>query len=244
LAEQTLAKDPASQIVFACFLLVDRHGDRQRARRLIAEAAQKGENAEPLLPPLDSFGEALAAEHSGEAAKAAVDPAKVLQAESAVKQRFQEDFDAATTLLRKADLARKLVKTDPRTGDSVEMQVAQYHVALELAVAAGKAEVAVQAADRMAEVGGEDALTTKVAALEELVHGARSVSVHREIVLAALKLVPPAISQGRAAEAGRLVRLAGESAKKAQSTALMRQAKAFAQQVAELESQAKSEAAK
>jgi hypothetical protein len=239
-ADQALAKDPASKVIFACFLLVDRHGDRQRARQLLAEAAQKGENAEPSLPPLDSFADAAPAsgDVGGEVAKVAVDPAKVLQAEALVKQRFQEDLDAATTPLRKADLARKLVKIEPRTQDSVESQVALYHVALDLAVAAGKPEVVLQAADRMAEVGGGDALETKVAALEELVHSAHGFSAHRDIVLSALKLGPQAVTLGRAAEAGRLARLAAESAKKAQNPGLMRQAKAFAQQAAEMESQA------
>jgi len=90
----------------------------------------------------------------------------------------------------------------------------------------------------MAEVGGGDALETKVAALEELVHSAHGFSAHRDIVLSALKLGPQAVTLGRAAEAGRLARLAAESAKKAQNPGLMRQAKAFAQQAAEMESQA------
>jgi hypothetical protein len=241
LAEQALAKDPQTKVIFACFLLVDPHGDRRRARQLIAEAAQHGENAELLLPELNSFAEASprAVERGDGVAKPMVDPEKVKQAESLIKQRFQEDYAGATTLVRKADLARKLLTTEAGAKDSPDAQVAVLHLALELAVAAGKAELVIQAADRIAELGGGDALETKVTALEELAKGGRSFSVHRDVALSALKLGPQAITLGRADEAGRLARLAVASAKKAQNSLLMRQAKLLLQQAAEVEKQDK-----
>jgi hypothetical protein len=241
LAEQALGKDPQSKVVFACFLLVDPHADRQRARQLIAEAAQQGVNAEPLLPELNSFLNASlpAADSRGEIAKATIDPEKVKQAESLIKQRLQEDYAAATTLVRKADLARKLLTTKPRATDSPDAQVAMFHLAMELAVAAGKAELVIQAADRIAELGGGDALETQVTALEELAKSARGGSVHRDVALSALKLGPQAVTLGRAAEASRLAQLAVASAKKAQNPLLMRQAKLLLQQAAAMEGQGK-----
>ena len=241
LADQALAKDAQTKVIFASFLLVDPHADRQRARQLIAEAAQQGENAEPLLPELNSFANAssAAADNAGDVAKPTIDAEHVKQAESLIRQRFQEDYAAATTLVRKAGLARKLLATEPQAKDGPDARVAMFHLALELAVAAGKAELVIQAADRIAELGGGDALETKVTALEELAKSARGTSTHRDLALSALKLGPQAITLGRAAESGRLAQLAVASAKKAQNLLLMRQAKLLLQQAAEVENQGK-----
>jgi hypothetical protein len=53
LADATLVDNPPSKAVFATFLAVDAQGDRDRAKRLFAEAAQSGLNVRNAMPDLE-----------------------------------------------------------------------------------------------------------------------------------------------------------------------------------------------
>lgn len=53
LAEDSFAKDAATQAIFATFLAVDRKGDRDLAKRMFAEVARKGMDVRSIQPELD-----------------------------------------------------------------------------------------------------------------------------------------------------------------------------------------------
>jgi hypothetical protein len=189
------------------------------------------ERLKTLLPAAGGSGAAGA---NQPAAAATQGPERLKQAELLVKQRFQKEYEAATTPARKADLAKALLAAKPREQDSPAVLEVVVREALRLALAAGNLELVTQAANRMAEVDSEDPVETKLAALEEFAKTARGMEIRRDIFLAATKLWPAANAADHAAQAVRLARLASDAARKSSNVMFMRQAKALVQQAAAL----------
>ncbi|HUT89097.1 MAG TPA: hypothetical protein VMY37_06360 [Thermoguttaceae bacterium] len=231
LADARFAKDPATKVIVGTYHLVDPDGDAARARQLWAEAAQQGVDVEDLMPELTAWGDA-SAPRAG--------PTKPEEAEQAVKEKFKEQYAQATGAAGKAQLASELFSAGEATTEDPELRSALFREARDMAIAAGDAELAFQAIERLAGLNVIDVLAVKAEALTAAAKNARGSSAQQAIVQTALRLVEYAVVEGQIEQARALAELALSAARKSNSRPLMEQAKLVVEQVEARQKQGKT----
>ena len=229
LVKQSFGKDAGSKAIVGTFLAVDPGGDRALAKQYWQEAAKAGIDTAKLLHELDGTAAAGPA-GGGPRLEPPTDKAKLQAAEQAVRQEFKKNYDDATSLVKKAELARELLLRAPGTANA-DARFVMFREARDMAVAAGQPLLACEVVDQLARCFAVEPLQLKAAALEEISKSARGTNSQREIVQAALTLVQQAYDESRLDEAGRLASLAVEAARKSKNVTLMRQTSAANQQI-------------
>ncbi len=226
LAEAGFTKAPSQKVLIAAFLAADAQGDPRRARRLLEEAAQAGEEVQALLAEVDARGPA------GLADKLPPPDAAGLQAaRQQARERFQAEFRSATRGPAKTALAQKLLDAAEDAGLPAEVRYAMLAEACDLAAAAGKAEAACQAVDRLDSAFRVDAVGLKVAALERMAKSVVGIHSQKEFIEVAMKTASQAMEAQRPEEARKLADLALAVARRSRSPALLRAAQAGRQQL-------------
>ncbi len=222
LVESGFAKHPSSKILLGTYMAMDPNGDRRRARSLWEEAAEQGEDVTNLLAELDA---AARPGVRGSRTLPALDPAKLQEAEQAVKARFQAEYRKATSPGGKSALAQKLLEAGAAIQGEPEAQFVMFREARDLAAAAGKPALACDAVEKIAEVHAVDPLSLKVELLEECAGSARIYQVYREIAEQGLLVLEEAVKAGRGEEAKRIGEVAVSAAQKSRSATLLKSAR-------------------
>lgn len=218
-----VASDAQSKAMFAVFLTLDPEGNAERGKTLLAEAAATGLAAAKDLLPTESIAP-KPNEVAPMSSKPAIDPERLKAAEQAVKQRYQKEYDAATTSAKKAELARQLLTLPVQNDGNVENRFAPLRQVYYLAVQAGDTQLAIDAVDRMNEIYQVDVLTAKLNALEEIVRHAETPAANKALADAAIGLANKAIVASRKMEAVRYGQVAVEAARKSNVAPLAKEA--------------------
>lgn len=229
LADKGFAKDPATRAIFGTYHLVDPDGDKARARQLWTEASQQGVDMEDLMPELTAW------DASGAASRAGQTTAE--EAEQAVKEKFKEQYAQATGAAGKARLAAELFSAGEATTEDPELRLALFRESRDMAIAAGDAELAFQAIERLTGLNVVDVLAMKAEVLTVAAKNARGSSAQKTIVESALQLVEYAVTEGQIDKAKELADLALSAARKSNSRPLMEQAKLVVEQLEAREKQ-------
>jgi len=217
LAEAGFTKAPSQKVLIAAFLAADGQGDRRRARRLLEEAAQAGEDVQALLAELDHPGPGGPSEKLPPP-----DDARLQQARQQVRERFQAEFRAATRAPAKTALAQKLIEAAGDATSPPELRYALLAEACDLAVAAGKAGQAFQAIEELDRAFRVDPLALKVAVLERLARTSLGIQSQKEFAETAMKTAAEAMEAQRSEEARKLADLALAVARRSRSPVLLR----------------------
>jgi len=234
IVDQSFGKDAGSKAIIGTFLAVDPDGNRALAKKYWQEAAKAGIDSEKLLHELD--GTASAGPAAGPKLDPPTDKARLDAAGQAVRDKFKSQYDAATSLVKKAELARELLARAPGT-ENGDARFVMFREAKDLAVAAGQPALACDVVDQLARHYTVDPLGLKAAVLEEGGKNARGLSSQRDIAQRTLALVEQAVGEGRLDEAGRLAAVALDAARKSNNAMLMRQATVAGQQIQTLQKQ-------
>lgn len=217
LAEAGFAQAPSQKVLIAAFLAADAQGDPRRARRMLEEAARAGEDVQALLAEVEAAGK-----RGTSNALVPPDADRLQAARQRVRDRFQAEFRSATRVSAKIALAQKLIEAADDATLAPELRYAMLAEACDLAAAAGKAETACQAVDRL-EIGFRvDAVALKVAALERVAKSLLGIHSQKEFIEVALKTASQAMEAQRAEEARKLADLALAVARRSRSPALLR----------------------
>ncbi len=240
LASAGLADDPATKVLVGTYFLVDPDGDPARTRQLWQEAARAGIDVRDLLPELDRWTGASSASGSLAPQPTAPPPNAqgLQQAEQAVREKFQAEYEQATSVAGKARLAKLLLEAGGAAGDDSDLRFVLLREARDLAVAGGDCELAFQAIDQIAGFYRVDAPAMKTAALAGCVENARGASAQRSIAQNALELTQEAAQARRLDDAKKLAEVALSAARKSNNRPLMQQAVLVVQQVEALQKQA------
>lgn len=226
LAEAGFAQAPSQKVLIAAFLAADAQGDPRRARRMLEEAARAGEDVQALLAEVEAAGK-----RGTSNALVPPDAERLQAARQRVRDRFQAEFRSATRVSAKTALAQKLMEAADDATLAPELRYAMLAEACDLAAAAGKAETACQAVDRL-EIGFRvDAVALKVAALERMAKSLPGIHSQKEFIEVALKTASQAMEAQRAEEARKLADLALAVARRSRSPALLRAAQMGRQQL-------------
>ncbi len=225
LAEAGFAKHPSQKVLIAAFLLADAQGDPRRARRLLEEAAQGGENVEALLAELNQRGPATADQLPPP------DAARLQQARQAARERFGAEFRSATRAPARLALSQKLRDAAGDATLAADLRYALLAEAADLAAAAGKAGAACETIDQLAAVFRVDAVALKMATLERTAKSVLGIHSQKEFVEVALKTASQAIEAQRREEAQKLADLALAVARRSRSPALLRAVQAGREQL-------------
>ncbi len=236
LADERLAKDPATKAIVGTYHLVDPDGDKARARQLWTEASQQGIDVEDLMPELTAWDDA-----SGEPR---VVHATAEEAERAIKEKFKEQFARATGAAGKTQLAKELFTAGEATIEDPELRSALFREARDMAIAAGDPELAFEAIERLAGLKVIDILAVKAQALTAAAKNARGSSAQKTIVQTALQLVEYAVVEGQIDKAKDLADLALSAARQSNSRPLMEQAKLVVEQLEARQKQGETNGAK
>jgi len=230
LARSGFAAHASSKILLGTYLALDPRGDRREARRLWEEARQEGEDVGALMAELE--GPLGASAGAGGASKMPPpsDAAKLQEIRQAVRARFQPDYDRAASTAGKAALARKLLDAARATPDTPEALFTILAEARDVAVAAAKPALALEAIDAVDQSFQVDPLGMKLEAIEQMAKAVRSAVGHREIAESALGLFERAAVAGRPDEAGRAAKVAVAAAKGSGNPALLKKARAALEQ--------------
>ena len=238
LADRWFADVASSKVLVGTYLAVDPKGDRERTRQLWEEAAGEGLNVTSLMPELERSlvgGSGVLSDNSPDAPSTGRDTAE--ESQELVRRRFQSEYDRATSLPKKAALAKKLLATAKKAGDDLQVRLAMLREARDLAIASGEASVACDAIDVVAELQAADwqigdVLLMKTEALSEVSGNAVGRTGQKEVAQQALKLFGEAVAIGRFDEARKLAPLAVDAAKKSKNPQLILQATAAAKRLA------------
>jgi len=218
IADRCFAKDGASKVAIGSFLLFDKKGDRKRAAQLWREAAEAGMEIDLLMPELG-----IEPGSGGGQLAVPTDPAKLHQAEMAVKQTFQSQYAVATSRPTKESLAQALLAAAAKPSDNVDARFVALREARDLAAAAGNPLLACEVIDRMAQLFRIDDLAMKTASLEQIAKSARSLTAQKEVAQTVIALLKGAVDTGRLAEARRLAEVGLAAARQSRNRLLMRQ---------------------
>jgi len=213
-------------VAIGAFLLFDKKGDRKRATQLWQEAAKDGMDIERLMPELG-----IEPGSGGGQLAVPTDPAKIREAEAAVKRVFQSQYEAATSLPSKESLAKALLAAAAKPSDNVEARFVALCEARDLAAAAGNPLLTCEAIDQMAALYRVDELAMKTASLEQLAQSARSLTAQKEVAQTVVELLKGAVDAGRVTEAGRLAEVGLLAARKSRNRLLMQQLTAAAREI-------------
>jgi len=223
LADERLAKDPATRAIVGTYHLIDPDGDKAHARQLWTEAAEQGIDLKDLMPELAAWGDPSGASQARHTTAE--------QAEQAVKEKFKEQYAQATGAAGKARLATELFEAGEATTDDPELRSAFFREARDMAIGAGDAELAFQAVERLTGLNVVDVLAMKAEVLAAAAKNARGSSAQKTIVQSALQLVEYAVVEGQIDKAKELADLALSAARKSNSRPLMEQAKRVVEQI-------------
>lgn len=228
LAQAGFAKKGANNVLIGTFLAMDAGGDRKLALQYWQAAAQQGEDVSDLLPELGITGSIHTAKppETPGAKPAALpaapaDAAKLRQADEAMRQKYQADFDQATRPPAKLALAQKLMSAARGGGLPAEDRFVMLNEAKVQAAAAGKAQAACEAIDAQAGYFAIDPIAEKLTALEGMLKGARSVVACTELSDAAIASAKQAVDAKRLDDAERFAKIAMASAKQSNNKPLM-----------------------
>jgi hypothetical protein len=202
MAERLLRKQPDAKVYYGVYLAISPKGDRDRGRALLEEAAKQDSNVEKILPELDEAPVAA----SGTAAAKSPPPekAKLDQVLQAVRDKYKNDYDQATTPKGKDELAKKLLEAGRNSFDDMDQRFGLLVAARKEAIAAGDAAVACNAVDEMGKLHTFDVFHGKVKTLEDLGEAARSVAVQRQIAETAMEMAGAAVDANQLDEASAL----------------------------------------
>ena len=162
------------------------------------------------------------------------DPAKLRQAEQTMKERFQAEFEQATSLVKKAELAKRLIERGRTVSDDTELRFVMLREASDMAAAAGKPALACQAVDQIARLYSVDDLAMKVSTLEQAAKNVHGLQGYKEVVEQTLKVIEQSALVGRREEARRLLALAMSAAQKSRNVGLVRRVQALSQRIESL----------
>jgi hypothetical protein len=245
LADRWFHDTPDNKVLLGTYLAIDRKGDRARTRELWEEAAAEGINVSSLLPELEySLGAGSGVLGGSPSGASSANGDAVGEARDLVRQRFQSDYDRATSLPRKAALAKKLFAAAGAAGDDPRLRSAMLREAQDLAVACGEPSLACQTIDALVELLAADwqigdVLSMKTEALVEAGSHAVGSTGQKEVAQEALELLDQAVAVQRFDEARKLAPLAVDAAKKSKNTQLILQAAAAAERLAAEEKKVK-----
>jgi len=247
LADLKLGRDPATKVLVGTYHLVDPKGDPARTRRLWEEAGQGGLDVKDLMPELTLWASVSTSSGGtktrtraplGAMRTAPPDDAEELKrAEEEVKATFKAEYEAATSLPGKSQLATALMEAAEATGDDAAVRFVLLREARDMAVAAGEGELACRAIDGLGSPDEAEVLKTKTAALADAGKKARGLDGQRQIAETALELIQEAVVAQRFDEAQKLAEVALAAARKMNSRPLMQQAMVAGQQVEALRKQ-------
>lgn len=226
LAEAGFATAPSQKVLIAAFLAADAQGDPRRARRLLEEAAQAGEDVGALLAVLEAQGPGALSDKLPPP-----DASRLQEARQEARKRFEAEFRSATRAPAKAALAQKLIAAAGDAALPAELRYALLAEACDLAVAAGKAGAACEVVDQIEQTFRVDALALKVAVLERLARAALGMQSQKEFVETAMKTASQAIEAQRSEEARKLADSALTVARRSRSPVLLRAAQTGRQQL-------------
>lgn len=245
LADARLADDPATKVLVGTYLAVDPDGDLARARQLWEQAAEGGVDTSELIPELDNWaGNSNSAtsgspgvSHAGGERKAALpdDPQALQQALQAVRETFQAEYDRATSLAGKADLAAELLDKSQAVDDDPIARFVMLREARDLSVSAGKAAFVCRAIQRIADLHSIDGIQMTADALTQAAKNARGINSQKELAQSTLQLIEQAVEAKRLDEAKQLTALALSAARKSNSKTLIQQVMVVARQVETLD---------
>jgi len=223
-AEEFFREDAVKKLLIGAFLAVDPKGDRAKARRLWQEAArgQTGVDVKQLLLELDA-APAGASNSSASRGQPPPSGAELQAAEQAVRARFAQQLAGMHTPADRLTVAQGLLSAAAAEQDQARRFV-MLRKAMELAVAAGDVEGALEAVQRLSETFAIDAFEARLSALEQIERNARTLSIHRDVAFETLKLLQQALKQKDANAARRLSKLAVAAARGSRNVRLMQQA--------------------
>ncbi|MGO8745177.1 MAG: hypothetical protein ACLQNE_04230 [Thermoguttaceae bacterium] len=234
LARESLdPKAVSSKILLGTYLAMDSQGNRAEARRLWEAAAKQGEDVKDLLAELGQSGAVpSAAPASGAKVALPNDPAKLQKAQQAVRTKFREEYDQASSLPGKLALAQKLLEAS-RAATEMETHFVLLRDSRAMAVAAGKPAVAFEAIDQLDLFFTIDPLEMKTAAVEQAAKAVHLPNASREIADTAMELIAQ-LGDQRPGASMRLAEVAVAAAKRSNNSMLMRKAKTLSAQVQNL----------
>lgn len=237
LAERWFAKQPSSKVFLGAYLAVDPKGSAERARQLWQEAAKAGLDVAGLMEELDQFPHGgsspggTTSKPSAPRSPVPSDPEKLKAAEQLVRQKFAKEYQKTESAVDKLDLAGKLLGAAASTNDNPDARFVMLREARRLAASAGKAAMACEAIDHLAEHFEVDPLAMKVEAVTEAAEAGRTLTSHKETAQAAMEIARQAATANQKPTAKRMADLAVEAAKKSQGATLLREATALRQQI-------------
>ena len=247
--QASFADNAANKVLYGTFLASDPQGDRQLARKVWQQAIAAGQEIKDLLAELDAApggpgGKSSAGRGPIMRTEPPTDPAALQKAEREVRDQYEADYNAASTVPGKLKLAEKLAEAVATAEVTSEARFVMLRDARDYALAAGRPALACEVIDQFGLYFTMDPLEMKVAAVEQTAKSARTSKSAKDLAECALRLVDQAIKGGRLDHAGRLAAISVSAAQKAKNPALVRDAQEAKQKVDEMADKAAADGGK
>ncbi|MFC1596952.1 hypothetical protein ACFL5Q_03295 [Planctomycetota bacterium] len=153
----------------------------------------------------------------------APDAAAQARAQRLLRDVYGEEFDAAKTSAQKTELAKKLLDQAAKSKADPASHFVLLRVAKDVAVLAGDAETALEAARRIVDTFDVDPVKTKLGCLQAVTKAAKLSSQHGAIAQQAFLLVDVAMAEDDFESASKLSEIARESARRTRDYPLVKQ---------------------